>query len=241
MEVEEDELSTDPQEAEGPESMKVFLPVSEEMAGISAFLDRAAIVETFGRPVKIDDVASIREQKARKAGTAEAVAGIISGFAIPHRASRSSLRWEDLTEFDIVFYCEDITDIPEKVEETVASRIYTVRIVINFITEQAPHYNGMSPEPEEGQDDMNDDEWEFWNEPGGRSPPNGSWRYHQQPQEDSQTTTQGNGGRNIRRRHHTNEEKMHEPSQQSGEWAEPRTIRRDGTMFYGQIGTCLIP
>ncbi|KAG1354682.1 hypothetical protein COCNU_07G007940 [Cocos nucifera] len=197
MEVEEHELSPEPQGVERPELMKVFLPVSEKMASISAYLDRAAMVETYGRPVKTDDVAGILEPKARKAGswftrevahrkffvacldkqmvlalmaeghikgdgftamvnqfsgrvrhksrykvyatlplfrrTAEAVAGIISGFAIPHRASQ---------QFKFKMggsHAEDITDIKEKVEVTVASRIYTVGIVINFIPEQNRH------------------------------------------------------------------------------------------------------
>ena len=80
-------------------------------------------------------------------------------------------------------------DILEKVEVMVASRVYTMGIVINFITEQAPHFNGLSQEPQGGQDDMDDEEWEFWFGSGGRSP-NGTWCYHQQSLEDSQTATQ---------------------------------------------------
>ena len=53
----------------------------------------------------------------------EAITGIISGFAVPHRASRSSLRWEDITGFDIVFFCEDISSILEMIKVMVGSHI----------------------------------------------------------------------------------------------------------------------
>lgn len=36
--------------------------------------------------------------------SAKAVATIIYGFGIPHRASHSSLRWNDLIGFDVVFF-----------------------------------------------------------------------------------------------------------------------------------------
>ncbi|KAG1330349.1 hypothetical protein COCNU_02G003170 [Cocos nucifera] len=238
------------------------------MVGISAYLDRAAKVKTFGRQVKADDVAGILEQGAWKSGswftrqvaprrffvscpdkkivvalmakryirgdgftviinhwnqfsggvrhklrykvyatlkdlplfcwTAEAVAGIISGFAVPHRASRTSLRWDDLTGFDIIFFCEDISSIPKKVEVTVGSRTYSVGIVINFITEQGPPFDGWNSEQQEDHNEMDDDEWKFWNGPGGRSLLNDSWRYHQQHPEDSQVAEYGNRGRNTR-------------------------------------------
>ncbi|EHA8587490.1 hypothetical protein COCNU_scaffold002416G000030 [Cocos nucifera] len=165
---------------------KVFLLASKEMAEISSYLDQAAIIESFGRPVKVDDVSSILAKKVKRCGpcttkqltptkffvafldkasiqalmaqgrirgdgftllmnhwnqykggehhnfklkiyttlfnlplfcwNAEAVAIIISGFGVPQCASRSSLQWEDLRGFDIVFFCEDIESVPEVIK-----------------------------------------------------------------------------------------------------------------------------
>lgn len=69
---------------------------------------------------------------------------------------------------------------------------------------------------------MDDDEWEFWNGPGGRSPSNGSWRYHQQPPEDSQEAEHGNRGWNTRRRHHADDTAIQSLSQLSTDWARPQ-------------------
>ncbi|KAG1334217.1 hypothetical protein COCNU_03G003360 [Cocos nucifera] len=204
-EMEDQKATPEPQEEERPDILKVFLPVSAKMAGISAYLDRAAKVEIFGRQVKADDVGGILEQRGWKLGswstrqvaprkffvscldketimalmaeghirgddftvivnhwnhfrggvrhklrykvyatlkdlplfcwTTEVVAGIISDFAVPHRASRTSLWWDDLKGFDIIFFYEDISSIQEKVEVTIGSHTYSVGIVINFITE----------------------------------------------------------------------------------------------------------
>ena len=37
----------------------------------------------------------------------QAMAMIIRGFGLPHRASKSCLKWEDLTPFDFDFFCEE--------------------------------------------------------------------------------------------------------------------------------------
>ena len=47
--------------------------------------------------------------------TVDIVATIISSFGSPCRASHSSLRWEDLSGFDIVFFCETVKNVPKSI------------------------------------------------------------------------------------------------------------------------------
>ena len=48
---------------------KAFLPFTIEMSNISSYLDRAAFVEAFGRPTKVDDVSVTLAQKAKIVGS----------------------------------------------------------------------------------------------------------------------------------------------------------------------------
>lgn len=81
--------------------------------------------------------------------TVDAVATIISGFGTPCRASRTSLRWDDLSGFDMVFYCEEYENIPEKIEVTVGPFTYSVSIIINFVAEKSPHFGDSSSASDE--------------------------------------------------------------------------------------------
>ena len=48
---------------------KTFLLVSKEMVEISSYLDRVAFVESFDRPIKVDDVSTILAWKAKCHGS----------------------------------------------------------------------------------------------------------------------------------------------------------------------------
>ena len=65
--------------------------------------------------------------------TAEVVATVLSSFGVPHSASKQSLRWEDLRGFDVVFFCEALENIPEKVQVTVGPYTYSVTVLINYV------------------------------------------------------------------------------------------------------------
>ena len=52
------------------------------------------------------------------------MAAIISSFGVPHRVSRKYLRWEDLSSFDLQFFCESIEDVPESVDVSVGPFTY---------------------------------------------------------------------------------------------------------------------
>ncbi|KAG1358679.1 hypothetical protein COCNU_08G001250 [Cocos nucifera] len=66
----------------------------------------------------------------------QVAATIVSSFGLPHRASKSCLKWEDLTSFDLDFFCEDIEDVPRSINVTVEPFISNVKGRINFISEQ---------------------------------------------------------------------------------------------------------
>ena len=174
------------QTSQRPSSKKVFVLVSCEMAEISKYLEWAAFIESFGRPIKVDDISTTLAHKIRREAlwttgqlspnqflvafpdkssiqslmsqghirgdgftltvnhrnqyrggarhnlklkifetlhnlplscwTTEAVATIIFGFGVLHRASCSSLLWEDLSGFDVVFYCKNFQDILKTIE-----------------------------------------------------------------------------------------------------------------------------
>lgn len=61
----------------------------------------------------------------------QAVAAIISSFGLPHGASKHCLNWQDLTSFDLDFFCEEIEDVPDSVNVSVGSFSYNVKIKIN--------------------------------------------------------------------------------------------------------------
>lgn len=69
----------------------------------------------------------------------DAVVGIISSFGVPHQDSRSSLNGEDLTSFDVIFFCEEFDDILEFVV-IMGSHVFKVLIVIYDVLEQAPNF-----------------------------------------------------------------------------------------------------
>lgn len=96
-----------------------------------------------------------------------AVATIISSFGFPHRASKACLRWDDLTTFDLDFFCDDIDDIPESVNVTVGPFTYIVQIKINFVSEQGPLDSGSSA----GTPENDDEDWDYWFGPEDKSPP----------------------------------------------------------------------
>ena len=106
---------------------------------------------------------------------AEAIATIISGFGIPHRASRSSLQWEDLRSFDIVFFSENIESIPEVIKVTTGSHIYSVNLTVNYVVEQGPSDSSSSSEDDSNGD--GGDDWEFWNDSDSRTPNQDAWRH----------------------------------------------------------------
>ena len=63
------------------------------------------------------------------------MATIISSFGLPYRASKSCLNWDDLTFFDIDFFCEEIEDVPKSVDVTVGPFTYNVKIRVKFVSE----------------------------------------------------------------------------------------------------------
>lgn len=62
---------------------------------------------------------------------AEALAAIRSSFGTPHRASLECLCWDDLTSFDINFFCEEMEDIPDSINVTIEPFIYNVEVRSN--------------------------------------------------------------------------------------------------------------
>lgn len=60
------------------------------------------------------------------------MAGIISRFEISFRASGSSINLDDLTNFDLHFFCDSPESIPEIIEVIVGNYCYQVKLVVNF-------------------------------------------------------------------------------------------------------------
>lgn len=63
------------------------------------------------------------------------MAGIISSFGAPHRASRLSHNWEDLIGFNMIFICEDFEDILESNVVTMGPHVFEVSIEVNYMLE----------------------------------------------------------------------------------------------------------
>ncbi|KAG1347823.1 hypothetical protein COCNU_06G016520 [Cocos nucifera] len=95
----------------------------------------------------------------------QAVTMIISSFGLPHRASKHCLKWEDLTSFDLDFFCEDIEDVPNSVNVSVGPFIYNVQIRVNFVSEQIPPGTPISEE----DSNSDRDDWDYWFGSGGDS------------------------------------------------------------------------
>lgn len=86
-----------------------------------------------------------------------AVEAIVSSFGLPHRLSRSSLKWKDLTSFDLELLCDDVDDIPEYVNVIVGPFTYNVQVKINFVSVLAS-----SSTTSEESSGNNDGDWNFW-------------------------------------------------------------------------------
>ncbi|KAG1335031.1 hypothetical protein COCNU_03G011500 [Cocos nucifera] len=91
---------------------------------------------------------------------------IIFSFGLFHRASKSCLKWEDLTSFDLEFFCDDVEDISKSVNVTACPFTYNVQIHINFIRKQSPTGSSSS----EGNPDNEGDDWKFWFGPSDNTP-----------------------------------------------------------------------
>ena len=63
---------------------------------------------------------------------------IVSSFGLPHKASKSYLKWEDLTSFDLNFFRDDIDEILELVNVTIGPHVFNVSVGMNFISERTP-------------------------------------------------------------------------------------------------------
>ena len=85
--------------------------------------------------------------------TTDAVATILSGFGVPYRASKTSLRWEDLTSFDVVFFREEME---------IGQFIYKVSMMINFVSEQEPIFDDSTMGSSDNRGNENDDGWDLW-------------------------------------------------------------------------------
>ncbi|KAG1342246.1 hypothetical protein COCNU_05G004750 [Cocos nucifera] len=96
-----------------------------------------------------------------------AVAMIVLSFGLPHRASKSCLKWENLASFDLDFFCDDIDEIPESVSVNVGPHVFNVQIRINFISERTPP-DSHSIEDSSGGEGK---DWDYWFGSGDRHPP----------------------------------------------------------------------
>ncbi|KAG1342316.1 hypothetical protein COCNU_05G005450 [Cocos nucifera] len=151
------------------------------MTEISNCLDRVAFVETYGKEgftlivkhwdqrrktylLKIDlryKVCASLLDLPLMCWNVDAVATIISSFGMPFWANRSSLRWDNITSFDIQFYCKDLADIPEIIQVTIGPHTYAVRLIVKFSRLEIPPFED-SASNKEDPDDLGDNECNFW-------------------------------------------------------------------------------
>ncbi|KAG1362841.1 putative GEM-like protein 7 [Cocos nucifera] len=164
---------------------KAFVSVTQDMEETEMYLDQAAYAETFRRQVKGDNIQNASSRKANtpeawttrrladpntfsvacpsrkivhRPTTRERIKG--NGFSLQayHWDSKSHLKSEDLTSFDLEFFCDGVEDIPESVNAIAGPFSYNVQIHINFITEQSPTSSFSS----EWNPDNEGDDRKFW-------------------------------------------------------------------------------
>ncbi|EHA8587875.1 hypothetical protein COCNU_scaffold003431G000040 [Cocos nucifera] len=102
------------------------------------------------------------------ASTSKLIIGINSKEVLlaSSNSSKSCLKWEDLTSFNLDFFCEVIDDVPESIDVTVGPFVYNGTVRVNFVSEQVPPGASFSNEGS----NSNGDDWKFWFGSGDGSP-----------------------------------------------------------------------